>query len=72
MYIKHLLQDFSKYSNQYGGGLAAKISLKRLTNRLKKFIARDLKDKFLPCEALALVLQVKLWHRIIIPTEVPG
>ena len=29
-----------------------------VTNRLKKFIACDLKDEFLPCEALALFLQV--------------
>jgi hypothetical protein len=27
-YVKNLLQDFSKYSNQYGGGLATRISLK--------------------------------------------
>ena len=28
MYIKNLLQDFSKYNNQYDGGLTTKISLK--------------------------------------------
>ena len=57
MYIKNLLQDFSKYSNQYGSGLATKISL-TASDRLKKFIACDLKDEFLPCKALALFLQV--------------
>ena len=29
-----------------------------VTNLLKKFIVCDLKDEFLPCEALALFLQV--------------
>ena len=33
--FKNLLQDFSKYGNQYGGGFATKISLKASSEKFE-------------------------------------